>query len=284
MARTAVVTGAAMGMGQLMARKLASRGWRVFAGVLPGVDTRELTAGVELTVVPQDVTDAAMVRAGAAQVAQAIGGQGLDLLINNAGVANIATGVLEAVDMNEARRLFDINVFGMVNVIQAHLPLMHQSRQSPRIINFASGAVRVPLPCSAIYNMSKYAVEGMTNTLRYELAPFGIQATSIEPGAVATGMTANPIEGTARIWEKTPPEIRSRYEAKIRPITDDLGRRLLDSNSPDDITDEVLKLVEVPVLKPRYMVGKEVKALPLMQRLLSESAFERLIAKQFHIQ
>jgi NAD(P)-dependent dehydrogenase (short-subunit alcohol dehydrogenase family) len=136
----------------------------------------------------------------------------------------------------------------------------------------------------AIYNMSKYAVEGMTNTLRYELAPFGIQATSIEPGAVATGMTANPVEGTARIWERTPPEIRGRYESKIRPITDDLGRRLLDSNDPDVITNEVLALVDVPRLKPRYMVGKEVKMLPLMQRLLSESAFERLIARQFNIQ
>jgi NAD(P)-dependent dehydrogenase (short-subunit alcohol dehydrogenase family) len=128
-------------MGMLMARKLASRGWRVFAGVLPAADTRELTNGVELTVIPQDVTDAAMVRAGASQVADALGGQGLDLLINNAGVANIATGVLEAVDMTEARRLFDINVFGG----QCHPgapPLMHQSRQSLRIINFASGAVR----------------------------------------------------------------------------------------------------------------------------------------------
>jgi len=284
MTRSAVVTGAAMGMGMLMARKLAQRGWRVFAGVLPGADTRELTEGAQLTVIPQDVTDAAMVRAGAGQVAAALNGQGLDLLINNAGVANSATGVLEAVDMNEARRLFDINVFGMINVIQAHLPMLHDSRQAPRIINFASGAVRVPLPCSAIYNMSKYAVEGMTNTLRYELAPFGIQVTSIEPGAVATGMTANPVEGTARIWERTPPEIRRHYEAKIRPITDDLGRRLLDSNDPGVITDEVLELVDVARLKPRYMVGKEVKMLPLMQRLLSEAAFERLIARQFHIQ
>jgi NAD(P)-dependent dehydrogenase (short-subunit alcohol dehydrogenase family) len=284
MTRSAVVTGAAMGMGMLMARKLASRGWSVFAGVLPGADSAPLTSDVDLTVIPQDVTDAAMVRTGAAQVAAALDGRGLDLLINNAGVANIATGVLEAVDMSEARRLFDINVFGMVNIIQAYLPLMHESKQAPRIINFASGAVRVPLPCSAIYNMSKYAVEGMTNTLRYELAPFGIQATSIEPGAVATAMTANPVEGTARIWERTPAEIRSRYEARIRPITDDLGRRLLDSNDPDVITDEVLALVDVPTLKPRYMVGKEVKMLPLMQRILSESAFERLIAKQFNIQ
>src|SRR5688572_17574134 len=121
MTRSAVVTGAAMGMGMLMARKLASRGWRVFAGVLPGADTRELTNSVELTVIPQDVTDAPMVRAGAAQVAETLGGKGLDLLINNAGVANIATGVLEAVDMTEARRLFDINVFGMVKIGRAHV-------------------------------------------------------------------------------------------------------------------------------------------------------------------
>ena len=163
----------------------------------------------------------------------------------------------------------------MINVIQAYLPMLHDSRQAraSSILPPAPCACRVP--CSAIYNMSKYAVEGMTNTLRYELAPFGIQVTSIEPGAVATGMTANPVEGTARIWERTPPEIRRRYEAKIRPITDDLGRRLLDSNDPGVITDEVLKLVDVANLKPRYMVGKEVKMLPLMQRLLSEAAFER---------
>ena len=99
--RSAVVTGAAMGMGMLMARKLAQRGWRVFAGVLPGADTRELTEGAAAHRRPQDVTDAAMVRAGAEQVAAALNGQGLDLLINNAGVANIATGVLEAVDMTK---------------------------------------------------------------------------------------------------------------------------------------------------------------------------------------
>ena len=171
----------------------------------------------------------------------------------------------------------------MVNIIQAHLPPM---RRAAVAADHQLRLGRGPRAAAvlAIYNMSKYAVEGMTNTLRYELSPFGIQATSIEPGAVATGMTANPVEGTARIWERTPPEIRGRYEAKIRPITDDLGRRLLDSNDPDVITDEVLALVDVPTLKPRYMVGKEVKLLPLMQRLLSESAFERLIARQFNIQ
>src|SRR5580700_10934820 len=84
MARSAVVTGAAMGMGMLMARKLAQRGWRVFAGVMPGLETAELTRGVTLTVIEQNVTNEAMVQAGARQVAEALGGAGLDLLINNA--------------------------------------------------------------------------------------------------------------------------------------------------------------------------------------------------------
>ena len=283
MTRSAVVTGAAMGMGMLMARKLAQRGWRVFAGVMPGLDTAELTRGVTLTVIEQNVTDEAMVQAGARQVAEALGGAGLDLLINNAGIADIATGPIEGVNLEEGKKLLDVNLFGQVRVIKAYLPLLHQSKQSPRIFNFSSGAVRVPMPCSGMYNMSKYGVEGLTNTLRYELSKFGIQVTSIEPGAVKTHMTADPINSTARIWERSTPQIRQRYEAKLRPITDHLGKMLLTANEPDFVTEGVLKLVEVPKLKPRYMVGKEVRMLPLMQALLSETAFERMVAKQFNI-
>ena len=266
MTRSAVVTGAAMGMGMFMARKLAQRGWQVFAGVMPGMDTAELTRGVTLTPIEQDVTDEAMVQAGAQQVAGVLGGAGLDLLINNAGVADIGTGPIEGVDIEQGKKLFDVNLFGQVRVVKAFLPLLLESRHSPRILNFASGAVRVPMPCSGMYNMSKYAVEGLTNTLRYELAKFGVQATSIEPGAVKTHMTADPINSTARIWERSTPAIRARYEAKLRPITDQLGKMLLTANEPDAVTDEVLKLIDVARLKPRYMVGKEVKMLPLSRR------------------
>jgi len=283
MSKAAVVTGAAMGMGMLMARKLAQRGWSVFAGVMPGMDTSELTRGVQLRVIEQDVTNEPMVQAGAQQVAQALNGAALDLLINNAGIADIATGPVEGVNLEEGKRLFDVNLFGQIRVIKAFLPLMFSSQRSPRIFNFSSGAVRVPMPCSGMYNMSKYGVEGLTNTLRYELAKFGIQVTSIEPGAVKTHMTADPVNSTARIWERSSAQIRERYEAKLRPITDHLGRMLLTANEPDDVTDGVLKLIDVPRLKPRYMVGKEVRMLPLMQALLSEGAFERLVAKQFNI-
>ena len=150
MAKSVVVTGAAMGMGMLMARKLAQRGWTVFAGVMPGLDTAELTRGVQLRVIEQDVTQEPMVQAGARQVGQALNGAGLDLLINNAGIADIATGPVEGVSLEEGKKLFEVNLFGQVRVVKAFLPLLSQSRQSPRIFNFSSGAVRVPMPCSAI--------------------------------------------------------------------------------------------------------------------------------------
>jgi NAD(P)-dependent dehydrogenase (short-subunit alcohol dehydrogenase family) len=281
--RAALVTGAAMGMGMLMARKLSMRGWRVFAGVVPGADTRELTQGVDLTVIDQDVTDDVMVREGAEHVTRALAGEGLDLLINNAGIANMATGPLEGVALEEARRLFEVNLWGQLRVLQAYLPLLHRSRQTPRVLNFASGAVRVPMPCSGVYNMSKYAVEGMTNTLRYELRRFGIQVTSIEPGAVKTPMTANPVESTAVIWQKASPAIRERYEAHLRPVTEALGRMLLTANDPDTVTDEVLRLIELPRLAPRYGVGREMKLLPLLQKLLPDTVFEKMIARQFNL-
>ena len=100
---------------------------------------------------------------------------------------------------------------------------------------------------------------------------------------VKTNMTANPVQATASIWERTSPELRRRYESKLRPITDRLGQMLLQANEPDAITDEVLKIVDILQLKPRYAVGKELRMVPLLQKLLPEIAFERMIAKQFNI-
>ena len=116
---------------------------------MPGIDASVLQQGVNLTVIEQDVTNEAMVQAGAHTVAQALGGAGLDLLINNAGIADIASGPIEGVDIEQGKKLFDVNLFGQVCVIKAFLTLLFESQQSPRIFNFASGAVRVPMPCSA---------------------------------------------------------------------------------------------------------------------------------------
>ena len=278
--KTAFITGAAMGMGAMKANKLAERGWQVFAGVLPGANTSELNDSPNIIRVEQDVTSDASVTKSAKAVAKHLGERPLDLLINNAGIANKGTGPIEGINMDEMRLLFEVNTFGPMRVCQAFLPMIRKGAPHSRIINFASGAVRANPACSGSYNMSKWAVEGLTCTLRNELAPFGIQVTSIEPGGVKTHMTANAEETTKDIWTGLSDEVKSTYEPHLRETTTtNMVEMLKKANDPDDLTDEVLALLDKKNWKPRYLVGKDVKPMKVMLNLMSERAFEKAIQK-----
>lgn len=278
--KTAFITGAAMGMGAMKARKLAERGWKVFAGVLPGADTSELGSHENIITVDQDVSDDASVLNSARIVSDHLGGGPLHLLINNAGIANIGTGPIEGIKIDETRKLFDINTFGPLRVCQAFLPMIRKGAPESRIINFASGAVRANPACSGSYNMSKWAVEGLTCTLRNELAPFGIEVTSIEPGAVKTHMTANAEETTKSIWSDMSQEVKATYQPHLLDTTTvKMVEQINNGNDPDYVTDEVLALLDKPVWKPRYLVGKDVKPMKVMLALMSERGAEKTIQK-----
>lgn len=276
--QTAFITGAAMGMGALKARKLAERGWQVFAGVLPGADTSELGDHENITIIEQDVTSDASVLASAQAVEQALNGRGLDLLINNAGIANIGTGVIEGANIDEIKTMFEVNTWGMMRVIQNFMPMVRAANPPARIINFASGAVRANPPGSGGYNMSKHAVNGMTRTMRYELAPFGIQVTSIEPGAVKTHMTANSKESTKSIWNNVSDHIEEVYGPHLKYTTTELMPQTIEKgNDAGEVADEVLALLDKKKWKPSYLVGKDVRPMKPMLRLLSEGRFESIL-------
>lgn len=278
--KTAFITGAAMGMGAMKANKLAKRGWKVFAGVLPGANTSELNDDPNITEVEQDVTSDTSVTASAAIVSDHVGGAGLDLLINNAGIAHLGTGPIEGINMDEMRIIFEVNTFGAMRVTQAFLPMIRKAAPKSRIINFASGAVRANPACSGSYNMSKWAVEGMTCTLRNELAPFGIEVTSIEPGAVKTHMTANAEQTTKNIWKGISEDVKSAYEPHLRETTTvKMVEQIEAGNDPDYLTDQVLALLDKAKWKPRYLVGKDVKAMKPMLALMPERTVEKLIQK-----
>ena len=216
----------------------------------------------------------------AKKVFERLGDAGLDLLINNAGIANIGTGPIEGIHMEETKKLFEVNTFGMLRVTQAFLPMIRKAAPNSRIINFASGAVRANPVCSGSYNMSKWAVEGMTCTLRNELAPFGIEVTSIEPGAVKTHMTANAEETTKSIWSNMSDEVRAVYEPHLLDTTTvKMVEQINAGNDPDYVTDGVLALLEKSNWKPRYLVGKDVKAMKPMVAFLPERTFEKIIQK-----
>ena len=282
--KTAFITGAAVGQGNMLAKKLAGQGWRVFGGVLPGAET-DLHEVDGVTIIEQDVSNDDSVRNSARQVDEALAGDGLDLLMNVAGVANVATGLIEGVDMADVPKLFEINTFGQLRVCQSFLPMVRRAEQPAKILNFGSGAVLASPPMAGAYSMSKHAVHGLTLTLRNELAPFGVQVTSIWPGAVKTGMTENSRETTLGSWNAQPEAVKSTYADALKHGITELLPDMIEKkgSTPDAVTDEILAVVARRKLKAWYCVGSDAKPLGLMSRLLPGGQFEALIRGAYKI-
>ncbi len=281
--KTAFITGANVGQANLLVKALSQRGWRVFAGVLPGAPTDLKTEG-HVTVVDQDVSSTESVKASAETVARALNGEGIDLLMNVAGVANIAVGVIEGVDLKQAERLFQINLFGQLRVIQAFLPMIRKKAPGSRIANYSSGAILANPICAGTYNMTKHAIHGMTLTLRHELAPLGIQVTSIIPGGVLTGMSANSHQNTKNSWGAQREDLRKAYAPLERTMCQVLPDMLEKSGaSPEQALAGTLEILDKKKWKPMEYLGKDVKPMGVMRRLLSDSQLESMMRSVFKI-
>ena len=183
-----VITGASTGIGHASALHLASLGFKVFAGVRRDEDADRLRAVANGSIEPVhiDVTDQASIDAAAGRVREATGGS-IAGLVNNAGIA--VPGPLEHLPVDEFRRQLEVNVTGQVAVTQAFLPMLRPSRG--RIVNIGSIGGRVAAPMLGPYAASKHAMEGLTDSLRRELRPSGIEVSIIRPGPIAT-----------EIWER----------------------------------------------------------------------------------
>ena len=276
----AFVTGAVMGQGLLLAQKLGKRGWRTFAGALPGQDVSELAGSEGVTVIEQDVSSTDSVRESAKQVAAQVGSEGLHLLINNAGIANVAQGFVEGMVLEEVDRMFQVNTFGQLRNAHFFLPLLRQAdNPKARIINFASGAIVVHPVGSGAYNMSKHAVHGLTMQLRAELAPFGIQATTILPGGVKTNMTANSRQTVHAVFDRMPPAVAAVYKPIFGETVLEKLPTMLESmgNDPDYTTDKVLEILAIEKWDTTYPVGKDIEPIGPVRDTMSETAFEGML-------
>jgi NAD(P)-dependent dehydrogenase (short-subunit alcohol dehydrogenase family) len=252
--------------------------------VLPGAPT-DLKTGGNITVVDQDVSNTESVNKSAEVVAQALNGGGIDLLMNVAGVANIAVGVLEGANLSQAERLFQINAFGQLRVIQAFLPMIRKAGAGARIANYSSGAILANPVGAGIYNMTKHAIHGMTLTLRHELAPFGIQVTSIIPGGVLTAMSANAHENTKKTWAQQPDAVRTVYEPFLGDVMMKVLPDMLEKtgSTPEQALEGTLVILAKKKWKPMEYLGKDVKPMGVMRRLLSDSQLESMMRMTFKI-
>jgi NAD(P)-dependent dehydrogenase (short-subunit alcohol dehydrogenase family) len=191
-ARSLLVTGSSSGFGRAIAERFASRGWRVFASMRDparGAPLRALAAakGWRLSTPPLDVTRDGSVEAAVGAILAETGGR-LDVLVNNAGF--YAYGALEEVTPDELRAQLETNVIGVHRVTRAVLPAM-RARRDGAVVTVGSVSGRVALPMVGPYHASKWALEGMTEAWRLELAPFGVRVALVEPGVFATALHDN---------------------------------------------------------------------------------------------
>lgn len=183
---TVLITGASAGIGRATTIKLAAQGHHVIAAArnVAALEQIKRTAKGKVDVLALDVTSQESVEAAKAEVPSLVGQDGLDVLINNAGYA--LTGPLEQVTDADLKAQFETNVFGPMRMIRAFLPQMRERRRG-RIINISSVVGRLALPFFGPYNSTKHAIEALSDALRNELRPFGIEVVIIEPGAINTG-------------------------------------------------------------------------------------------------
>lgn len=190
MAKTILVTGASSGFGRLTAERLSKSGHKVFAGFRSAEGARKQIAdelkakNIEILMV--DVTDQASVDTAIVQLLEKSGDK-LDVVVNNAGMAS--AGLSEAFTAEQARDLFEVNVFGVQRVLRATLPVL-RAKRAGLVINVGSILGRVTLPFFGLYGASKYAVEAMTDSYRYELSELGVDVVLVQPSAYPTNMYA----------------------------------------------------------------------------------------------
>lgn len=270
--RSIVITGASTGIGEAAARRFDALGWRVFAGVRREEDGRRLAAATSdrLRWLRLDVTDADAIAAAAATVERELDGAGLDALVNNAGIA--VGSPMEGVPLDRLRWQFEVNVFGLVAVTQAFIPLL---RRAPgRIINIGSIAGRVTSPMVGPYCASKHAVEAITDALRIELAPWKIDVSVIEPGVIRT-----PIWDKAEqaFEQRLPTELTERYAAPLT-LMEKAVRRAAKHGAPTDLV--IRRIVHAATARrprPRYVVGNDARLRLVLQTVLPRRWMDALI-------
>lgn len=283
---SAFVSGAATGIGAGLVSKLLRENWQVFAGYHSSPpDAAAWFGHPQVVPVRCDITFVTEVEA-AAQLVSATTGNRLDLLINNAGYFG-SGGVVEAPNMDAYRRTFEINLFGVLNVLHAFMPLIRNG-EGPnggkgRVINVASSSTFMTFPMASAYTVSKQALKTASMHLRMEMAPFGVQVTTLDPGAVATPMTDQRQENAALQWSSIPENLRAQYQQHFID-SEQMMAKSFALYDPGHFADDVYrKIISRKTFKPLYVLGPGAAALPWMHRLLSVRQVERIWRGMFRV-
>jgi short-subunit dehydrogenase len=268
-AKVALVTGASSGMGAGFVKALLLEGMSVYAAARRVEQMAELAA-LGATTLRMDIASEADIAAVAGRIAA--DGRGVDILVNNAGFG--LYGAMEDIPIEDARRQFEVNLFGMARLTQLLLPGM-RARRSGRIINISSMGGRIYTPLGSWYHASKHAVEGWSDCLRLELAGFGIDVVLIEPGNIRTEFGAVMLANLLRHAEG------SAYRGLVDGFAARMRRMIerQEGSDPQVVVDLLLRAVRARRPRTRYVGGAYARPLLLARKWLGDRMFDRIIRR-----
>ena len=271
----AVVTGSSSGIGFEIALMLARNGFQTYAtmrNLAKSENIKSIASKENLPIYIEqlDVTDnESVTNAIQAIVSKA---NGIDVLVNNAGYA--LTGAFEDLAIEEIKAQYETNLFGLIRTTQTVLPIMRKQK-SGAIVNISSGAGRFGYPGGSAYVSTKFAVEGLSESMAYELEPFGIKVILIEPGVIKTNIANGMV-----IAEKSQ-NPNSPYSQIMQKMSTSFEHMLENASSPDVVAKVVLKAVTSENPSLRYLAGKDVEMWIEAKRNISDDQFYKMIKQSF---
>ena len=261
----AIVTGASGGIGEATARALQAAGYRVFGTYRRPPATR--SPAIEY--LSCDVTSDESVAAAVSEVLSKDGR--IDLLVNNAGVGLVAGA--EESSLEQAKSLFDVNLFGVIRMTKAVLPTMRRKRAG-RIVNVSSVMGLIPAPFMALYSASKHALEGYSESLDHEVRGSGIRVVLVEPAYTRTSFEGNVYHADQQL--DVYQSARTNAERVLRD-----GMKTADT--PELVASAVVKASTEANPRRRYAAGRTARQVSLLRRFVPESAFDRSLRKQMRL-
>jgi NAD(P)-dependent dehydrogenase (short-subunit alcohol dehydrogenase family) len=277
-----VVTGASTGIGRATALLLDREGYRVFAGVRKQADAESLEeAGSErLTPITIDVTEGRSIDSAKDEVARAVGSEGLVGLVNNAGVPP-ASGPIEHMRLQDLSETLEVNLFGQIAVTQAFLPQIRNARGTIVFVGSIGGRYAAPFMSS--YNISKFGIEALGESLRHELTPWGIDVVVVEPGSIDTEIWRKGQEIAQERLSDLSPTAQRLYGKQLSRFRELAEQTANSGIAPERVARVIQRAIRSRNPRHRYLVGIDAKVNARLKGNLPDRTFARLAGRRLKL-
>ena len=271
--KVAIVTGSSSGIGYATSLLLARNRFHTYAtmrNIEKSADIQDIAnkEGLPLQVIQLDVNDDASIRNSIKRIERE--NERIDVLVNNAGYGLV--GAFEDLSVEEIKSQFETNIFGVIRLTQQVLPIMRKQK-SGKIVNVSSGAGRIGFPGMSAYVSSKFALEGLSESMSYELEPFGIKVVIIEPGVIRTNFKKNSVMSKKSLDNSS----ISPYSSIIQKIDSSISSIIEHATPPEEVAKTILHAITSNNPELRYLVGNDMIMMVETKKSMSEEDFRKMM-------